>query len=166
MVMVLQAGDASDHWDPSRRDEEPDRQWYHDSGECDYCRAARAAEAFAVPAFLEIPDNGTSVWLPGRVPGRVMGTEIVVRVEVQGGEYGPWAVGAFRPSEITPREEPVFYTDREGDLWKVTGEKTLSLCDKATGAVLTGKFACVLAEASVREQYAPLTHTYPDRRTS
>ena len=169
---LLSGQDFSDH---GGRDEESDRfdgpllPILPSHANCDFCAAWRAALALLALPVAPIGEfeAGDKVFLPGRIPGRVMGTDVTVRVEVQNGEHGPWAVGSFSPLALIARDDaPEFYTDRDGDLWKVTGEKTLSLCDKVTSAVLTGKFACILAEAHVREEYAPLTHTYPVRRTS
>lgn len=151
LANLLPLGDIADFSDHAmKRVGEGERGWepmHGFSDKCTFCDAWREALsliAAPVPAFLELPENGAPVWLPGRVPGRIMGTEITVRVEVQGGEYGPWAVGAFRPSEITPRDTstPEFTSWRSpsGDIWE-REESTLKMrrTSRATGTWKPGE---------------------------
>lgn len=165
MLMILQAGDASDHWDPTKRDEEPDGQWYHDSDGCNYCAAARAAEHFAE---IDTFEAGDKVMLPGGIPGRVMGTDITVRVEVQNGEHGPWAVGSFSPHDLTPRTqialEHTWWSDSGNAVWQrhEASKKMLLVRDEdgqptAVGGMLHRAQEWPRSFETVDKRWGPLT---------
>lgn len=100
--------------------------------DCDFCTAWSAAlDHLSMRSMPEQWfDAGEKVALPGGIRGRVMATDVTVRVEVQRGEHGPWAVGTFRPIDLKPwREvEPEFTSWRtwHGDVWE-REESTLKM---------------------------------------
>lgn len=157
-TLIMSREDFSDHDGRGLHEDSPSRP-LHDKG-CAFCEAWREALQLLDldPRLIDF-EAGDKVMLPGGIPGRVMGTDVTVRVEVQNGEHGPWAVGSFSPYDLTPREdEPVtYYRDRDQDLWKVTGKQTLSLCDLVRGVPLEGKCSGVWAYDYVNTNWGPLT---------
>lgn len=123
---LLSGEDFSDH---GGRNEEGDRfdgpllPILPSHANCDFCAAWRAALALLALPIAPIGEfeAGDKVFLPGRIPGRVMGTDVTVRVEVQNGEHGPWAVGSFNPLALIARDETPEFTwwrDRGGATWQ------------------------------------------------
>lgn len=105
--------------------------------DCTFCDAWWAAldllQRQDVSASVVSP--GDPVWITGQIPGRVMGVDTTVRVQVQKGAHGPWAVGRFEVKDITPRgpgPEFTYWHDRDNGSWKrhEASQKMLMILDE------------------------------------
>lgn len=117
---LLSGEDFSDH---STGKEDGSAPFHDVPGHCVFCDAWRAALAFVngYAPLQEMFDAGEKVFLPGGIPGRVMSTDVTVRVEVQRGEHGPWAVGSFSPLALIARNDVPEFTwwrDQGGAIWQ------------------------------------------------
>jgi hypothetical protein len=118
LTTLLDGEDFSDHSTGKEDGNSP----LHDKG-CAFCDAWRMALLMLTPSFPGLIDfePGERVMLPGGIRGRVIATDVAVRVEVQNGEHGPWAVGSFQPQDLSPREsesEFTYWKDGFGDVWE------------------------------------------------
>lgn len=117
---LLSGEDFSDH---STGKEDGNAPYHNVPGHCAFCDAWRAALTLLALPIAPIGEfeAGDKVFLPGQIPGRVMGTDVTVRVEVQNGEHGPWAVGSFSPTALIARDETPEFTwwrDHGGAIWQ------------------------------------------------
>lgn len=116
-TLVTAGEDFSDHTSGPRDGHGP----LHDKG-CTFCAAWREALQLLDldPRLIDF-EAGDKVTLPGGIPGRVMGTDVTVRVEVQNGEHGPWAVGSFSPMALVSREQApefTYWRAASGEIWE------------------------------------------------
>lgn len=161
---LLSGEDFSDHTSGPEDGHGP----LHDKG-CAFCGAWREAlnvlgSALTYNEF----DRGEPVWIEGGIPGRVMGTDVTVRVEVQNGERGPWVVGLFSPLALTPRAqialEHTWWSDSGNAVWQrhEASKKMLLVRDEdgqptAVGGMLNRAQEWPYSFETVEKRWGPLT---------
>lgn len=116
---LLSGEDFIDH---STGKEDGNAPYHPAKDDCDFCDAWREALAALQTGSLSTFEAGETVELVSGVRGRVMGTELVVRVEVHGPRgHGPFAVGAFRPGDLKTVDAEAFtywLDTKGGDTWE------------------------------------------------